>query len=232
MRNDDRREREKRGFAPRQGGKNPPRPARRTYDIPPAERADGPFAALPVREGGPRACGGDARSPRRPRADAHAARAAFHRAPAAHGTPAARASCAEMRPAAGEPAGGAQPHPRGAQKWRAAGKAVGGRGRPLRRGARHRAHGAGGGRGGAVCGALPAGSDLSRPIRGLLAFRSARAYATIEDILARAKERGEAPLVVVLDQVTDPTQPWARSSAAASARGRTGSSSPNGAPRG
>ena len=33
MRNDDRAGREKRGFAPRQGGKNPPRPARRTYAV-------------------------------------------------------------------------------------------------------------------------------------------------------------------------------------------------------
>ena len=49
MRNDDRAGREKRGFAPRQGGKNPPRPARRTYNIPPAERADGPFETLPAR---------------------------------------------------------------------------------------------------------------------------------------------------------------------------------------
>ena len=49
MRNDDRRERDKRGFAPRQGGKNPPRPARRTFDIPPAERVDGPFETLPTR---------------------------------------------------------------------------------------------------------------------------------------------------------------------------------------
>ena len=49
MRNDDRRERDKRGFAPRQGGKNPPRPARRTFDIPPAERVDGPFETLPAR---------------------------------------------------------------------------------------------------------------------------------------------------------------------------------------
>ena len=57
--------------------------------------------------------------------------------------------------------------------------------------------------------------------QGLLAFRSARAYATIEDILARARERGEEPLVVVLDQVTDPHNLGAiiRSSECAGAHG-------------
>ncbi|HIR07903.1 MAG TPA: 23S rRNA (guanosine(2251)-2'-O)-methyltransferase RlmB [Candidatus Pullichristensenella stercoripullorum] len=57
--------------------------------------------------------------------------------------------------------------------------------------------------------------------QGLLAFRSARAYATIEDILARAKEKGEEPLVVVLDQVTDPHNLGAiiRSSECAGAHG-------------
>ena len=57
--------------------------------------------------------------------------------------------------------------------------------------------------------------------QGLLAFRSARAYATIEDILARAKEKGEEPLIVVLDQVTDPHNLGAiiRSSECAGAHG-------------
>ena len=40
--------------------------------------------------------------------------------------------------------------------------------------------------------------------QGLLAFRSARAYSSVEEILAYAREKGEEPLVVVLDQVTDP----------------------------
>ncbi|NLF26776.1 MAG: 23S rRNA (guanosine(2251)-2'-O)-methyltransferase RlmB [Clostridiales bacterium] len=40
--------------------------------------------------------------------------------------------------------------------------------------------------------------------QGMLAYRSARAYSSIEEILAQALEKGEPPLVVVLDQVTDP----------------------------
>ncbi len=40
--------------------------------------------------------------------------------------------------------------------------------------------------------------------QGMLAFRSAREYASLEDILNYALEKGEEPLVVVLDSVTDP----------------------------
>ena len=40
--------------------------------------------------------------------------------------------------------------------------------------------------------------------QGLLAYASAAAYSTVEDILALAAKRDEAPFIVVLDGVTDP----------------------------
>ena len=40
--------------------------------------------------------------------------------------------------------------------------------------------------------------------QGLLAFASAYQYATVEDMLALAAERGEAPFLILLDGVTDP----------------------------
>jgi len=40
--------------------------------------------------------------------------------------------------------------------------------------------------------------------QGMLAYASAAAYSTVEDILALAAKRDEAPFVVVLDGVTDP----------------------------
>ena len=40
--------------------------------------------------------------------------------------------------------------------------------------------------------------------QGLLAFASAYRDATVEEMLALARERGEAPLLVILDGVTDP----------------------------
>lgn len=40
--------------------------------------------------------------------------------------------------------------------------------------------------------------------QGVIAVAAAKEYATVEDILAVAKERGEAPLVMILDEVTDP----------------------------
>ena len=40
--------------------------------------------------------------------------------------------------------------------------------------------------------------------QGMLAFVSAAKYASFEDIFATAEERGEEPLVVVLDGITDP----------------------------
>ena len=40
--------------------------------------------------------------------------------------------------------------------------------------------------------------------QGLIAFASAYAYAEVEDILAEAERRQEAPFIVILDGVTDP----------------------------
>ena len=220
MRNDDRAGREKHGFAPRQGGKNPPRPARRTYDIPPAERADGPFETLP------------ARPYERARAEAlpvrPADRAQTRTLPVQpHGE---RPPRMERAPRAHHEERDAQPPENllvGRNPIREALKS----GAPLEK-------------------LLVAEGDLSGAARdivrmardagvvvqfveryrldqiypahqGLLAFRSARAYATIEDILARAKEKGEEPLIVVLDQVTDPHNLGAiiRSSECAGAHG-------------
>ena len=220
MKSDDRRETEKRGFAPRQGGKNPPRPARRTYDIPPAERADGPFETLP------------ARPHDRARAEAMPVR------------PADRAQTRTLpvqphgeRPPRMERAPRAHPAERDAQPPE---NLLVGR-NPIREALKS---------GAPLEKLLVAEGDLSGAARdivrmardagvvvqfveryrldqiypahqGLLAFRSARAYATIEDILARAKEKGEEPLIVVLDQVTDPHNLGAiiRSSECAGAHG-------------
>ena len=220
MRNNDRAGREKRGFAPRQGGKNPPRPARRTYDIPSAERADGPFETLP------------ARPYERARAEVMPVRpvdrAQTRTLPVQpHGE---RPPRMERAPRAHHVERDAQPPENllvGRNPIREALKS----GAPLEK-------------------LLVAEGDLSGAARdivrmareagvvvqfveryrldqiypahqGLLAFRSARAYATIEDILARAKEKGEEPLIVVLDQVTDPHNLGAiiRSSECAGAHG-------------
>lgn len=40
--------------------------------------------------------------------------------------------------------------------------------------------------------------------QGVVALAAARAYATVEDILKLAKDRGEAPFVVIADGITDP----------------------------
>ncbi len=40
--------------------------------------------------------------------------------------------------------------------------------------------------------------------QGVIAVAAVREYASVEDILAAAKNRGEAPLVVVCDELTDP----------------------------
>ena len=40
--------------------------------------------------------------------------------------------------------------------------------------------------------------------QGVIAFAAAHDYATVDDILAVAEERGEAPLIVVCDELSDP----------------------------
>ena len=40
--------------------------------------------------------------------------------------------------------------------------------------------------------------------QGVIAVAAAREYASVEDILAAARERGEPPLVVVCDEISDP----------------------------
>ena len=40
--------------------------------------------------------------------------------------------------------------------------------------------------------------------QGVIAVAAAQAYATVDDILAAARERGEKPLVVVCDEISDP----------------------------
>ena len=40
--------------------------------------------------------------------------------------------------------------------------------------------------------------------QGVIAVTAARAYATVEDILNSAREKGEAPLIVVCDELSDP----------------------------
>lgn len=57
--------------------------------------------------------------------------------------------------------------------------------------------------------------------QGVIALAAARAYDTIEDILAVAQERGEQPLIIVCDELTDPHNLGAilRSSECAGAHG-------------
>lgn len=40
--------------------------------------------------------------------------------------------------------------------------------------------------------------------QGVIAMAAARAYSSIEDILSLARQRGEAPLIVLCDEITDP----------------------------
>ena len=40
--------------------------------------------------------------------------------------------------------------------------------------------------------------------QGVIAMAAAREYCSIEDILSLARERGEAPLIVICDEITDP----------------------------
>ena len=220
MRNNDRAGREKRGFAPRQGGKNPPRLARRTYDIPPAERADGPFETLPAR---PHDRARVEALPVRPADRAqtrtlpiqpHGERPPrMERVPRAH--PAERdAQPPENLLVGRNPIREALKSGAPLEKLLVAEGDLSGAARDIVRMAREA--------GVVVQFVERYRLDQIYPAhQGLLAFRSARAYATIEDILARAKEKGEEPLIVVLDQVTDPHNLGAiiRSSECAGAHG-------------
>ena len=46
--------------------------------------------------------------------------------------------------------------------------------------------------------------EITKNHQGMLAFASAYRYCDVEDMLAEAQEKGEAPFLVVLDGVTDP----------------------------
>lgn len=46
--------------------------------------------------------------------------------------------------------------------------------------------------------------QLAKNHQGMVAFASAYQYAKVEDMLQLAKERGEAPFLILLDQLTDP----------------------------
>ena len=46
--------------------------------------------------------------------------------------------------------------------------------------------------------------QLAKNHQGMIAFASAYQYATVEDILETAKQRGEEPFIILLDQITDP----------------------------
>lgn len=46
--------------------------------------------------------------------------------------------------------------------------------------------------------------EITRNHQGMLAFASAYRYAEVEDMLEEAREKGEAPFLIVLDGITDP----------------------------
>lgn len=46
--------------------------------------------------------------------------------------------------------------------------------------------------------------ELAKNHQGMIAFASAYQYADVDDMLAVAKEQGEAPFLIILDGVTDP----------------------------
>ena len=46
--------------------------------------------------------------------------------------------------------------------------------------------------------------SITRAHQGVIAYAAAREYFTIEDILQEAADRGEAPLVVICDELSDP----------------------------
>lgn len=67
--------------------------------------------------------------------------------------------------------------------------------------------------------------------QGIIAQAAMREYASIEDILERAAERGEDPFIVVCDEIADPHNLGAILRTAECAAS-TASSSPSGAPPG
>lgn len=46
--------------------------------------------------------------------------------------------------------------------------------------------------------------SITRAHQGVIAYAAARAYFTIDDILQEAADRGEAPLIVICDELSDP----------------------------
>ena len=46
--------------------------------------------------------------------------------------------------------------------------------------------------------------STTRSHQGVIAYAAAREYATVEDILQEAADRGEAPLIVICDELSDP----------------------------
>lgn len=46
--------------------------------------------------------------------------------------------------------------------------------------------------------------SITRAHQGVIAYAAAREYATVEDILQEAADRGEAPLIVICDELSDP----------------------------
>ena len=48
------------------------------------------------------------------------------------------------------------------------------------------------------------GMSITHAHQGVIALAAVREYATVEDILAAAREKGESPLIVVCDELSDP----------------------------
>ena len=52
------------------------------------------------------------------------------------------------------------------------------------------------------------GMSRTKSHQGVVAVSAVREYASVEDILAAARDKGEAPLIVVCDELSDPPQSW------------------------
>ena len=65
--------------------------------------------------------------------------------------------------------------------------------------------------------------------QGIIASVAAHEYASVDDMLAAAAERGEAPLLVLCDELSDPHNLGAIIRNGRNAPGRTASSSPSAA---